>query len=357
MKALLLSLLLLSPPIAAAQFDAVPTGDQVRVMLQSSDARSQAWGAWWTAQAMVRNVEPLLQKNLEAHLQGQTWQDDIVIDATLDALIQGRLNPLPLNVLEAVYDRRRAQALILLSRMPTGSQADAFLFKRLRLDEYTPIFRTEWIAVANLLLERKASGFVATLLRGMVIDARLVVCDPGALCSTDRNILSGTLHFGDKVSSQGFPPWTGYFLSPRPESEAVRGTVLASGPTVVTYSRSVAPAGEGRPRPGPEFQSQISYRINGSALRIRYLAGAAPGLQKSLQEDETRMIYWSSNERFVLDAELFRQNILDRYASVVEQLQQRGLLTSAEATELALPFVSLTVKDARSVRSPLPDLP
>ena len=70
------------------------------------DPKSKSWGAWWTAQAQMRQMEPVLQKDLEQHYQGKTLLDEAVIDQTLDAYIQISGSPPTVDLLKAVFSRR-----------------------------------------------------------------------------------------------------------------------------------------------------------------------------------------------------------------------------------------------------------
>src|SRR4051812_34440371 len=122
---MIVSAILLSAVLMQVPAETPPTPEQVRAMLVSSDAKDQAWGAWWTSKSWLDNLEPILQKNLEAHVSGSDWQDAFVVDSTLDAYIQSNSNPPPVELLESVYALRPAPALILFSRIKPTERVDA----------------------------------------------------------------------------------------------------------------------------------------------------------------------------------------------------------------------------------------
>jgi len=222
---------------------ALPTADQIRMLLESSDARDQTWGAWWVTQTRARNMDTLLEANLKAHLNGPGILDDALVDATLDALIQVGGNAPPLALLQSVYAARPAQGLILLSRVFPRPPVDAFLLTV--LDEEAGKGRgLEWFAAANMLIRDRAPGLAASLLKDLQIQAVVVVCDRGSTPCSRTNLGHRSVGDGGGPRLSGLPPWPLYNLvSQNSALDSPGAALLISGPTSIAYRRNILPAG------------------------------------------------------------------------------------------------------------------
>ncbi len=168
--------LILSSAISFAQQSppVVPTRAEVQALLQSREARDQAWGAYWASQSKF--ALPEIRKNLESHLTGIKEEPDFaVIDNSLDALIQIPGEPLPVDLIDSIYRTgRRTEALILLTHVTPGTSVDHFLLDLLDKEAgqgYSP----EWFAAADIMLMEHRPGLVHSLLWGLAIQGYVVV--------------------------------------------------------------------------------------------------------------------------------------------------------------------------------------
>ena len=158
----------------------IPTHDAVRILLESSIPKDQAWGAWWAAAGGMHDLEPQVRNVFEAHLDGKLREDEIVLDATLDALIQFGADSVPVNELIPLYTRRHAQTLILLAE-PTRprTEVDRFLLTIVDRKDVDGS-RMDWFASADLLLSHHAPGLVASVLRHLTFTEDIEICDAGS---------------------------------------------------------------------------------------------------------------------------------------------------------------------------------
>jgi hypothetical protein len=298
-----------------------PTRSEIQAMLQSNEARDQAWGAYWSSQ--LRETFPEIRKNLEAHMSGTKNNADFaVIDNCLDALIQTPAEPLPVDLIESVYrSGRTAEALILLTRVAPGQQSDTFLLKLLDEEAGQGVSR-EWYAAADIMLMEHRPGFVHSLLKGLVMDAHVVVCDPGTTC---RHVGIGSGSAGDFVAgarAADLPPWPIYILQTNAPLTSLRQADSANGVSI-SYRRQVVqdPFLATRMR----APNESHYPPNPSTRdRFRYIAAAAPGIVLYMQDDETLSLIWTTKEAFRSESEKFETDMRGRYQKIIEQLRDRG---------------------------------
>lgn len=62
--------------VVNGQNSSPPSLGEVRTLLQSSDTKDRAWGAWWVCQLRETELTPILERNLSDHLSGTTWRDN-----------------------------------------------------------------------------------------------------------------------------------------------------------------------------------------------------------------------------------------------------------------------------------------
>jgi hypothetical protein len=145
------------------------TAQTIDDLLQSHDPREQAWGAW-AAQAHFRpDLVPRLERLIEQH-SSTDGLAAVALDNALDALIQMKA-VVPEALLRAVFPRRPAATLILLSRV----KSNELLLEIINAEQ-----GTRWVAASNLLLTRSEPEFVLSLLRNVQIAATVVVSDGGS---------------------------------------------------------------------------------------------------------------------------------------------------------------------------------
>ena len=205
----------------------------VRALLESPDSREQAWGAWLAGQSQMREAIPLLQQIIDKRVTGtDPYSDGLPLYAALDALIQME-GKLPTAIIPAVYQKRPAQALVLLSHL--GSDGDPFM-----LDLAAREHGIKWFAAANLLVAHRAPGTAFLLLRAVEIKASIYVSKDGLVSGGGGSGGGGSGDSGTG-SAPGYPPMAYYYLTDAAYSGSI---VLTPGPKTVYYRRILTAPGE-----------------------------------------------------------------------------------------------------------------
>ncbi len=316
----------LDPPVAVSKIPA--DLESTRVLLQSSDPREQAWGAWVAQRDRRAELASSLQAVVARHVTGQGRADQAALDAGLDALIQlgGGVDPA---WALSLYERRPAAAVVLLSL--DGRQADAALIALAR-----PHVGLTWFAAANLLLSHRVPGAAALFLTGLRLTGTicLVEADKPRGCGGGDGG-SVTVGDGGPGLSPGFPPAAAYALAP--ESPEPGLVLVSSGPTSVYYRRSVSRAGE------TSVVSVVDYPDRPNATdRLAYVAAL---LQTEASRLPLKGSEWCAIRRDddVEAAKVeFRQDVLQRYDRLVDQLVSAKLLSRDDLP--ARPSVEIAVR-------------
>ncbi len=268
---------------ASAQTTAVPGFTQpdddetvVRKLLQSTDPRAQAWGAWYAGRDQMRQLAPLVHAVIAQHAFGTSLPESAAVEVSLDTLIQLKV-PTPAPLLAAVYERRPAQSLILAAIADRDDQEiEPFLLGVLARDKYD-----EWFAAANTLLGRRASGLAVSIIRALRIPVHVYITRDGRTTGGGSGTGMGVgMGCGAIGAARGLPPWADYRLATSAHPGYV---VLSTGPTTVYYQRIVTAAGSTPAR------SVVERDGPAADDRLRYLAALA-GLSATLSRCEA----WSS---------------------------------------------------------------
>jgi HEAT repeat protein len=312
--------------------------DEAARLLKSQGNRERAWGAYLAGTHGLKEHAPALVELLaDPNLAGGGWEESVVRQAALDALI--RLDAeVPAEKLLPLYQSSPDEVVILLARSPEQNR-EALL--PLFVEE-TPTAR--WLAVGNLLAESRAPGFAARLLRELKIEASLYVYDregghnyglgggDGASCGCG----------GGGSGGGEFPPVSYYVLT----DTAGRGaTVAAPGRHVVYYVRRSFPC----PCSG-------TYDFERDSLRAEYLAGLLDTTEEDLKLDARplREIVCKDAAECRRAVVAVRDEIEQSYAALLSRLLEVNLLDAAETAELR-PDITLDITDSREAKSfPLP---
>jgi hypothetical protein len=361
---MILLLAFLMPAFAYAQqppagIQSVPDHERILSLLQSSDPKDQAWGAWFAGQSKFREGIPLLEKVVKQHVNGKGWDitdfsrhnedrntDAPPMDAALDALIQldAKVSP---DLISAIYKKRYVQAFVLLSKL--DHEGDSFL-----LDLASRERGRAWYAAANLLLAHRAPGTASLLLHNLEIWAAIVVFDKvsdirGTGFGEGFSIAEGPgPRFGQPP---GYPPLAHYTLNYRAEADSI---ALAPGPVAVYYKRGLA-AGLSLPDPshpqgndGPGKEG-----VPRSDDRLQYIAalGHFEGKMPVPAKEQRVMVL---RGKATLESEInnYKKDLLNRYAKLVKMLKKARLLTEEEASVLPGPEIKIIVSDHRSPKKP-----
>jgi len=323
------------PPLAAqsrpepSRF--IPSVDEIRALLQSSELPDQVWGAWLASQSKAVELVPLLQRVADAHPATALWPEPAVRDVALDALVQLHAQ-VPAAWARSFHTQYPAQSLILLSR---AADAD---------EELADLARTgqgfAWFGAANLLVARRSPRLAAVLLRDLEIVVTVAVSTDGSRGIGSAGGLSVSVACGGAGLLPGFPPVAWYAYSGSASAEAV---MLADGPTPVYYRRKVSAPGEltggcSPDRGDPTAADRLSY--------VAALFGESPG-GLPVRASESRAVAWRGQA--ALDAAVadIRADIQGRFRQMLARLVERTLLSPTEAVDLAVPRLTIAIRDLR----------
>jgi hypothetical protein len=288
----------------------------VPALLKSDDPVDQAWGAWIAGRDQLRQAVPLLEWRLAQQVAAGTVDRRWALTYTLDALIQLEARP-PVALLEAAFEERADEALILLAR--GGPRADAALLALLDRAK-----GARWLAAANVLTARRTPGLAARLLHAIPLRGRVVVSHGGV----EGGVLGGGVS-GLPSPARGRadrPPDVYYPVS---RLGAPGQTLLADGPIPIYYRRAVAESGA-----GPDAGGPYDPDAGTPDTRLRYVAALLPG--QALPLAATTVISVEPGPRLDADAvaHALRVDVRGRFEALVQLLLRAEHLTPSEAAGL-----------------------
>jgi hypothetical protein len=306
-------------------------------LLQSADAKEQAWGAWIAGRDQLRELIPAIQAVVAQHAPVAS-SSNATLDIALDSLIQLQAT-LPADVLSSVFPERPAQALILASR--AGDESNEFLLDVVRHSD-----GTRWFAAANILLDRSKADLTLAVLEHLkvVISVHIVNAGAGFGVGTGRG---GGVGCGAVGLAPGLPPWAAYSLTPYPHPGVV---VLATGPEPIYYRRTLSRPGE------TPATSETIMGGPSSADRLAYVAKAAGIVEATLpiRGDETHSIELNTDAALPVTLNRIRADVRGRLNQLMQLLSAAKLLTERDAAAQQPPVV-LEVLDRRSERQLQPN--
>jgi hypothetical protein len=306
--------------------------------LQSADRETVAWGAFEAGAFHVTEAVPALQSILDAPLPRQDdWAGWALVDLALDSLIQLRA-PLPAALVARYAGARPVQAYILLTR--SNDRVPVLV------DLLADASGSQWYAAANMLLDDKAPGLAAHLLRTVRLRLTITVSEGGNRMRGAGGG-SGTWGVGDGVgqSPPAFPPHAAYRFefSPRPGL-----SVLAHGPRPLFYSRTV--------------HTTLQYPVSalhiggpGDDDRLAYLHTLLdPWPTTQLRADTEEVATWTTPEALLVRVAELRGDLERRFRSMRMRIEQ---IFEVPADSPPVP-IEVQLVDARKDRSvPLPPIP
>jgi hypothetical protein len=264
--------------------------------------------------------------------------------AVLDALIELDGAPSAKEV-RTLFPEFSAQSIILLVRSPNDAQPELLdIFQNAKAN-------WTWLAAGNVLLNSRAPGFVAVVLRKFTQHMIVSVIDPGIGSGSAGG--GSECGFSSRAPKTGWPPVGLYQLTQFPERmPQLRATLLVRGETSVYYWR-VEPGNYDNPSDalgGCDDGNRDLYR----AQYLNKLAESSfPRI--SLDAYPRASIEWhgaSSYEERVIAAVEEQRKLFNR--AVVYLRDSDRSLTATEAAPLK-PRLEIEIRDERTDRSaPLP---
>jgi hypothetical protein len=315
--------------------------ENAKRQLQSPDPKDVAWGASRAAEYRLDVLAPDIASAIgrAAPSEHLALEESAMLSALFDAAVQLDA-AVPVALLVRFWERFPVQTSMLLAHA-TGER-DATL---LELAGTTKGLR--WFVVANALLNAKAHGFGASLLKNLRFRVLLTVSEGGNTGTVDGGGAGGMVGDGIGVNPNGFPPEALYRFELLP---AKGNIVLSTGPRTVYYSRTV----ENRAQFGVS-----SFDIGGPTdeERFQYVTAMAGSQWQRMSLSRSESVRWQDTPRLIEDVRIARIAAQDRYQALVEGMVSAGYLTVEEAASLSKPLIEIRLIDARKDKSiPLPDI-
>jgi hypothetical protein len=308
-------------------------------LFRSSDDSDRAWAVWLAARLSQKKFEPELRNLLHA---GAT--SDHLKQALLDAFIQMNLAVVSEDVVP-LYPEFPDEVIILLAKQPEAHRQQLLAM----FEETLPLSR--WLAIANPLAAMRTAGFAFRLIRPLEIKLTIQVghgYPPGSAGSGFRGDSCRPL-----AMSAAYPPIGDYHLTQEPFA----GAVLASaGPHPVYYERAVAEPNRVCWRAGANETS-----TSHNDYRLDYIAALLGASRDQLQVSTVtpNNLDWLGPAQFSKDVQHIIVEQQTRFATLLEHLQERGLLDASEAKALGpnLKFELIDLRPDKSVALTLPVFP
>jgi len=324
------------PVGAAAQAPpaASPSDINLPRLLEAPDPQSRAWGAWIASRDGVRGLIPTLIRTLERALEpgsGTSRLEWLVAVVVADALIQlGAEVPAP--VLQRLPDSLRTQRMILLTM--AGRDAEPQLVAIVDRES-----GQRWFTAANVLVERRSPAIARLLLRGLRLNATLVISPGGNVLGGQVGSTLGTVGDGAGGVAQGFPPVAWYrFSSARPGA-----VVLSTGPTPTYYTRDISSAGMS--------PAMSTFDTGGPSDddRLAYVSALLPSPSPIRRSHESFSLAWTTQAAVDAEVERIRADLRRRHAELVRRLVASSLLSEEHARALTV-NIDVTVQHVKNPR-------
>jgi hypothetical protein len=323
--------------------------------LHSGDPRLQAWGAYVAMRDQQKQFIPDLLALVGAYevtglpvLSTRRDQHDAML-AVLDALIQLD-SPMSGDEGGGLYSEFPTQSLILLSRAWISSESLSSSNSAL-----LEIFRTEhsqraWLAAGNILAERRAEGFAATVLGNMTVQLRLEVTSPLGSGGGYGEGYCGD-HGPERLEDRLDWPEIGTYALTKPDPGA---TLLADGADPAYYIRKVSKLYDREVFSWGECSIVIEYSWD--VLRQHYVTRllGEPQEDPPLKASIYRTIIWENGKTYLASLQRFVRQQQEAFAEVVDKMKDSHLISEDEVVA-AKPHLEIKIVDDRADKTtPLP---
>ena len=305
-------------PVPTAVLLAIKTPsnlERAAKLLDSTDVRERAWGAYFVGQSRLSVLQPKMQ----SVLRDAAVSDESLLRSVIDAEIRVWAD-LPTEILTSIYRRYPDETTILLAQHPQN-----------HVDLILSLFRDQrvsarWLALGNLLLETKAPGFPLVLMQELEkIHIIVSVHDPDdAGGGTGGGWGEGAGEFRLPI---GYPPVTVYSLVDHLTPE-----LIAKGPRAIYAKKTVINPGESAEiHNGGGF---IRDYWESNAYRLEFLSSWFDLPKDDIRFNKYFRIDWKGPVRFAEDVTLLCSRILDKYDRILALLMDSNLISRSEAETL-----------------------
>jgi hypothetical protein len=334
-------------PVAILKMQQDQTAQLASTWLHSGDPRLEAWGAYVVLRDKHKALIPELLAMADAYqvsglpvLNTRREQHDAML-AILDTLIQMDA-AITGDESKRLYSEFPAQTLILLRR--AGMSSDSFLLE-VFLTEHS---QRKWLAVGDILAERKARGFAAAVLGNMTVHATIRV---GTSSSSGEGVgWSCDYGPGDPKGRPDWPEIGTYSLV----DHVPGATLLVDGADPVYFYRNVDALYD-----HDRHDNGECYGFNAESwdlIREHYLTRLLGGPQEDppLKSSVYQTTIWKNGEAYVAYLTGLVHQQQETFAELALRLKDCRLLTGKEVAAVK-PHLEITIVDDREDKAtPLP---
>jgi hypothetical protein len=307
----------------------------VSAWLKSSDARTQAWGAYLVVRDRRQEAVPQLLEMLANYPAGEgaTGDPHDAMLQVLDALIQLDA-PVPLSDAQRIYAEFPVQSLILLSR--SKEETSPALLSIFQSEQRWP---SAWLASGNLLLQRRAKGFAAKVVEGMTVHAQITVTQPGSGGGIGGSTVCGVE--APPSPKSGWPMVGVYQFGACGQNLWAEDVVLASGPDPAAYRRVLTS------NYGTTSLGLFNCIPDRDLVREHYLSALLSGGEAPVLAHVSHTIFWQDDAAYSNDMASFIAGQQQVFAELARRLGESHLLSDEEVKTLR-PVLHIVILDWRS---------
>jgi len=345
----LLLLFVLPLAYAGTPDDLITTADRsekewetsVRALLDSSDPRLQAWGAWHVANRRMASLQSEVYEKLQAGLSQKDKLDHRWVLAITDALIQTRATVSEKHLLRLFELTYPDQTVVLASFTP---ELQKNLLLKLASDTGSNVFAT----TCNLLAKHHALAFSDWALGFVKPELYVSVLDPEPGDVLDRNSFGQRSGMGrrniENKPAEVWPPLVQHDILLEPSDN---GDLLLANGAKPVYFRRIVPSQEARAEERPKIKTYVDKR-GYSLLALKNLAGLEP-------DDEPRLVGFGTTLTFVT-AEKYLSELNEKRASAQEPWDELVDMLKNKVGPIETKVrVKIIIKDLREKnKTPLP---
>ena len=321
--------------------------NRAKQLLESTQLKDKAWGARLAASLRLPGFEKTLiaelyacQKSRDAATDGPEYA---YIQSLFDSLIELEAE-VPADAIAPYRSRWKAEAIILLAR---GRQTTSTLLEMHR----EKLAAAEWIAITNLLLQRRSAQLLERMLERTPVYHSFFIREPG---NQDYFYGPGPSHWDQGEGTRrnlpsGFPPISLYTLTLNADSG---NSLIAAGPRNVYFRRALIPTNGELQWPVDEEPTPI---IRPGDCELEYLARLG-----NRSVEEVRRLFLTSTElkgRNATDISRERDKKLDEQLLDIRHFVQETMLRSRSDPFLVRLQVKPSLTDFRRGSNATPPQP
>jgi hypothetical protein len=312
-----------------------PSGDAIARQLDSTDARTVAWGAYNAGAYHREDMIPRLQRILQLPPPAAPQEERTFLGTVMDALVQLNAS-VEARVLVPYVASHPVHTAVLLSR---ANHRDDVL-----LDLLPRVSGFQWFAAADMLFEDRSPELAEYLVRTTRLQLTVYVADSDG-SGFGEGAGGAAVGCGIGQNPPAYPPHAEYRFELAPHPGVV---VLSTGPHPVYYSRTLTTT----------FQYATSGVITGGPTdedRVTFLRAMSADTGTMPFRAHTQVfVGWSTAEALLQRVQDLRDGVEQRFRGVVERA--RHYYPVPDASLLDPPIDLRLVDQRRDQTVPLPKI-